>query len=146
MYVTDLCSYESKAESVGVDVSRSRVFWVKVTSSRTTTTSTTGTAFSVLPIVASASTPPIHSHYFTGSVVPVASFTSSLHWIPAFSQPYVSGLTAAQASIRDEKERSGIDYRLYTYSEVYKRLTGKGVNLSSLRSLPTSSRFSTIAI
>ncbi|CZT20457.1 probable 40S ribosomal protein CRPS-7 [Ramularia collo-cygni] len=28
----------------------------------------------------------------------------------------------------DEKERGGVDYRLDTYSEVYKRLTGKGVN------------------
>ena len=27
-----------------------------------------------------------------------------------------------------EKERGGVDYRLDTYSEVYKRLTGKGVN------------------
>lgn len=30
--------------------------------------------------------------------------------------------------ILDEKERGGVDYRLDTYSEVYKRLTGKGVN------------------
>lgn len=29
--------------------------------------------------------------------------------------------------ILDEKERGGVDYRLDTYSEVYKRLTGKGV-------------------
>jgi small subunit ribosomal protein S7e len=28
----------------------------------------------------------------------------------------------------DEKERGSVDYRLDTYSEVYKRLTGKGVN------------------
>jgi small subunit ribosomal protein S7e len=28
----------------------------------------------------------------------------------------------------DEKERGGVDYRLDSYSEVYKRLTGKGVN------------------
>lgn len=30
--------------------------------------------------------------------------------------------------VLDEKERGGIDYRLDTYSEVYKRLTGKVVN------------------
>ena len=30
--------------------------------------------------------------------------------------------------ILDEKERGGVDYRLDTYSEVYKRLTGKGVH------------------
>ncbi|KAK7547010.1 ribosomal protein S7e [Phyllosticta capitalensis] len=30
--------------------------------------------------------------------------------------------------ILDEKERGGVDYRLDTYAEVYKRLTGKGVN------------------
>ena len=30
--------------------------------------------------------------------------------------------------ILDEKERGGVDYRLDTYSEVYKRLTGKLVN------------------
>ena len=30
--------------------------------------------------------------------------------------------------ILDEKERGGVDYRLDTYSEVYKRLTGKTVN------------------
>jgi len=30
--------------------------------------------------------------------------------------------------VLDEKERGGVDYRLDTYSEVYKRLTGKGVN------------------
>ena len=30
--------------------------------------------------------------------------------------------------ILDEKERGGVDYRLDTYGEVYKRLTGKGVN------------------
>ncbi|KAK4976470.1 ribosomal protein S7A [Elasticomyces elasticus] len=30
--------------------------------------------------------------------------------------------------ILDEKERGGVDYRLDTYSEVYRRLTGKGVN------------------
>ncbi|KAH7117754.1 ribosomal protein S7e [Dendryphion nanum] len=29
--------------------------------------------------------------------------------------------------VLDEKERGGVDYRLDTYSEVYKRLTGKGV-------------------
>ncbi len=29
--------------------------------------------------------------------------------------------------ILDEKERGGVDYRLDTYSEVYRRLTGKGV-------------------
>ncbi|CAP68220.1 uncharacterized protein PODANS_7_4580 [Podospora anserina S mat+] len=29
--------------------------------------------------------------------------------------------------ILDEKERGGVDYRLDTYSEVYKRLTGRGV-------------------
>ncbi|GAB7344996.1 hypothetical protein MBLNU457_3420t2 [Dothideomycetes sp. NU457] len=30
--------------------------------------------------------------------------------------------------VLDEKEKGGVDYRLDTYSEVYKRLTGKGVN------------------
>jgi small subunit ribosomal protein S7e len=30
--------------------------------------------------------------------------------------------------ILDEKERGGVDYRLDTYSEVYRRLTGRGVN------------------
>jgi len=30
--------------------------------------------------------------------------------------------------VLDEKERGGVDYRLDTYSEVYKRLTGKGVS------------------
>ncbi|KAK8153736.1 ribosomal protein S7e [Phyllosticta citrichinensis] len=30
--------------------------------------------------------------------------------------------------VLDEKERGGVDYRLDTYAEVYKRLTGKGVN------------------
>jgi len=30
--------------------------------------------------------------------------------------------------VLDEKERGGVDYRLDTYSEVYKRLTGKVVN------------------
>lgn len=30
--------------------------------------------------------------------------------------------------VLDEKERGGVDYRLDTYGEVYKRLTGKGVN------------------
>ena len=30
--------------------------------------------------------------------------------------------------VLDEKERGGVDYRLDTYSEVYRRLTGKGVN------------------
>jgi small subunit ribosomal protein S7e len=30
--------------------------------------------------------------------------------------------------VLDEKERGGVDYRLDTYTEVYKRLTGKGVN------------------
>ena len=29
--------------------------------------------------------------------------------------------------VLDEKERGGVDYRLDTYTEVYKRLTGKGV-------------------
>ena len=29
--------------------------------------------------------------------------------------------------VLDEKERGGVDHRLDTYSEVYKRLTGKGV-------------------
>jgi len=29
--------------------------------------------------------------------------------------------------VLDEKERGGVDYRLDTYSEVYKKLTGKGV-------------------
>jgi len=30
--------------------------------------------------------------------------------------------------ILDEKERGSVDYRLDTYAEVYKRLTGKNVN------------------
>lgn len=30
--------------------------------------------------------------------------------------------------ILDEKERGGVDYRLDTYSSVYRRLTGKHVN------------------
>lgn len=30
--------------------------------------------------------------------------------------------------VLDEKERGGVDYKLDTYSEVYKRLTGKVVN------------------
>lgn len=30
--------------------------------------------------------------------------------------------------VLDEKERGGVDYRLDTYAEVYKRLTGKGVS------------------
>ena len=30
--------------------------------------------------------------------------------------------------VLDEKERGGVDYRLDTYGEVYKKLTGKGVN------------------
>lgn len=29
--------------------------------------------------------------------------------------------------ILDEKERGGVDYRLDTYGEVYRKLTGKGV-------------------
>jgi len=29
--------------------------------------------------------------------------------------------------VLDEKERGGVDYRLETYSEVYRRLTGRGV-------------------
>ena len=29
--------------------------------------------------------------------------------------------------VLDEKERGGVDYRLDTYSEVYRRLTGRGV-------------------
>jgi small subunit ribosomal protein S7e len=29
--------------------------------------------------------------------------------------------------ILDEKERGGVDYRLDTYSEVYRKLTGRGV-------------------
>jgi len=29
--------------------------------------------------------------------------------------------------VLDEKERGGVDHRLDTYSEVYKRLTGRGV-------------------
>ena len=29
--------------------------------------------------------------------------------------------------VLDEKERGGVDYRLDTYAEVYRRLTGKGV-------------------
>lgn len=30
--------------------------------------------------------------------------------------------------ILDEKERGGVDYRLDTYSEVYRKLTGRSVN------------------
>ena len=30
--------------------------------------------------------------------------------------------------VLDEKERGGVDYRLDTYSEVYKKLTGRVVN------------------
>lgn len=30
--------------------------------------------------------------------------------------------------VLDEKERGGVDYRLDTYQEVYKRLTGRAVN------------------
>lgn len=30
--------------------------------------------------------------------------------------------------VLDEKERGGVDYRLDTYQEVYKRLTGRVVN------------------
>ena len=29
--------------------------------------------------------------------------------------------------VLDEKERGGVDYRLDTYAEVYRRLTGRGV-------------------
>jgi small subunit ribosomal protein S7e len=29
--------------------------------------------------------------------------------------------------VLDEKERGGVDYRLDTYSEVYRKLTGRGV-------------------
>lgn len=29
--------------------------------------------------------------------------------------------------VLDEKERGGVDYRLDTYAEVYRKLTGKGV-------------------
>lgn len=36
--------------------------------------------------------------------------------------------------ILDEKERGGVDYRLDTYAEVYRRLTGKGVSFE----FPTS--------
>ncbi|KAK7521179.1 40S ribosomal protein eS7 [Phyllosticta citriasiana] len=38
--------------------------------------------------------------------------------------------------ILDEKERGGVDYRLDTYAEVYKRLTGKGVNFEFPQSSP----------
>jgi small subunit ribosomal protein S7e len=30
--------------------------------------------------------------------------------------------------VLDEKEKGGVDHRLDTYSEVYKKLTGRGVN------------------
>ncbi|CRK35272.1 hypothetical protein BN1708_019747, partial [Verticillium longisporum] len=30
--------------------------------------------------------------------------------------------------VLDEKERGGVDYRLDTYAEVYRKLTGRGVN------------------
>ena len=30
--------------------------------------------------------------------------------------------------VLDEKEKGGVDHRLDTYSEVYKRLTGRSVN------------------
>ena len=30
--------------------------------------------------------------------------------------------------VLDEKERGSVDFRLDTYAEVYRRLTGKGVN------------------
>ncbi|RII24774.1 hypothetical protein CUC08_Gglean011787 [Alternaria sp. MG1] len=39
--------------------------------------------------------------------------------------------------VLDEKERGGVDYRLDTYSEVYKRLTGKGVNFEFPQSQQT---------
>jgi small subunit ribosomal protein S7e len=39
--------------------------------------------------------------------------------------------------VLDEKERGGVDYRLDTYSEVYKRLTGKGVNFEFPQSAST---------
>lgn len=39
--------------------------------------------------------------------------------------------------VLDEKERGGVDYRLDTYSEVYKRLTGKGVNFEFPQSQST---------
>ncbi len=39
--------------------------------------------------------------------------------------------------VLDEKERGGVDYRLDTYSEVYKRLTGKGVNFEFPQSSQT---------
>ena len=39
--------------------------------------------------------------------------------------------------VLDEKERGGVDYRLDTYSEVYKRLTGKTVNFEFPQSVTT---------
>lgn len=39
--------------------------------------------------------------------------------------------------VLDEKERGGVDYRLDTYSEVYKRLTGKAVNFEFPQSVST---------
>jgi small subunit ribosomal protein S7e len=39
--------------------------------------------------------------------------------------------------VLDEKERGGVDYRLDTYTEVYKRLTGKGVNFEFPQSAAT---------
>jgi small subunit ribosomal protein S7e len=38
--------------------------------------------------------------------------------------------------ILDEKERGGVDYRLDTYSEVYKRLTGRGVTFEFPQTAP----------
>ncbi|CEI38591.1 40S ribosomal protein S7 [Fusarium venenatum] len=38
--------------------------------------------------------------------------------------------------ILDEKERGGVDYRLDTYSEVYRRLTGRNVNFEFPQSGP----------
>lgn len=40
--------------------------------------------------------------------------------------------------VLDEKERGGVDYRLDTYSEVYKKLTGKGVNFECESSMVTA--------
>jgi small subunit ribosomal protein S7e len=39
--------------------------------------------------------------------------------------------------ILDEKERGGVDYRLDTYSEVYRRLTGRGVTFEFPQSSAT---------
>lgn len=38
--------------------------------------------------------------------------------------------------VLDEKERGGVDYRLDTYSEVYRKLTGRGVTFEFPQSGP----------